>query len=168
MDILQDGLEIKYLTLQQVSKFRLGLNTDKVILGGNRKLIRTGNINNGKINQNNLIYFQEKNSSQDLNKYLVKKNEIVITTRGEVAKIAINDSNEEIFFNSNICLLETDQTLVFNRYLYHYLLKKQTLIKSLSHKTALQMLNIEKLKEITIPLPSLEKQKEIANLLDKF
>ena len=57
---------------------------------------------------------------------------------------------------------------MINKYLYYCLCSRKDNILALKHEGAIPSLNVAELSTIKIPLPDIERQKEIAEILDRF
>ena len=97
-----------------------------------------------------------------------EKGDILYTKNGTigVAKKITWDYDFSIFVS--LCLLKPNTNLVHTEYLVHYLNTKLALNQALSHtKTGtISNLHLIEIKKIKIPLPPLEQQKKIAEILD--
>tara|TARA_Y100001958_G_scaffold133922_1_gene104265 strand:- start:47 stop:2533 length:2487 start_codon:yes stop_codon:yes gene_type:complete len=138
---------IKYLQINDISKINLGKSISKKDLkNGNYNVIGGGISYMGKHNQTN-----------------VENNTITI------GKIGANAGNiqyhlDKVFVTSNACYLTNINNNV--KYIYYILKYYENIIKSYVTKTGQPSLEISMVKELEIPIPSLEVQNAIVEQLD--
>ena len=130
------------------------------------KFLMVSNISDG------LVSFEEdqylKGIPSNLEKYCVKNSSIVLSKTGnpigKSAVVSVED-NEKIMANGNLYIIELDQTKVDPYYLQAYLSSEMgsKMLKSVYNGAIIRTLSLESLKKMIIPLPSLEKQKQIGN-----
>ena len=131
---------------------------------GNIPWIRSGEVDFNVIRtaERNISELGYKNSSAKL----IRKGSVVMAMTGAtVAKSAIVEF--ETSANQSVCALETNEDVISYRFLYYVLAKNYFTIKS-SAQGALTSLNLSMIKQIEIPVPTLNKQKEIVRILDSF
>ncbi|MGM0478668.1 MAG: restriction endonuclease subunit S [Bacteroidota bacterium] len=129
--------------------------------------IRANNFDNKSIVDDELYYIKPEKHAE-LKKGHLKPRDVLITTRGNIGKVAIvparhDDSN----INAQIVLLRCNEGWHPEFLLYSLtsdFVKRQ--IPSLTTGTALKQLSVRNLKKLKIPLPPLETQKKIASILD--
>lgn len=97
---------------------------------------------------------------------LIPVNCVIVAMYGATAgKVAINKI--ELTTNQACCNLEIDDTKALYRYVYHFLCSRYEYIKSLGQGSQ-NNINANIVKELKIPIPPLEIQREIVGILDKF
>jgi len=97
---------------------------------------------------------------------LIRNGSVVMAMTGAtVAKSAIVEF--ETSANQSVCAIETDESIANYKYVYFYLAKDYFKIKS-SAQGALTSLNLAMIKQIEIPIPSLQEQERIVGILDTF
>jgi len=130
---------------------------------GNIPWIRSGEIDFNRIFRSERNISQEglENSSAKL---IRPKSVVMAMTGATVAKVATIEA--EMAANQSVCALETNSQLDY-RFLYFYLATKYLQLRN-SAQGALTSLNLERIKNIEIPLPPLNIQKEIVSILDSF
>ena len=100
----------------------------------------------------------------------VKTGDVLITTRGNIGQVAIvPDRYEDSNINAQIVLLRTNQETLYNRYLLWALQshKANDQYLALQTGTALKQLPVGKLEKLSIEVTDINKQHEIADILDK-
>lgn len=130
---------------------------------GNIPWIRSGEIDFNRIFRSERNISQEglENSSAKL---IRPKSVVMAMTGATVAKVATIEA--EMAANQSVCALETNSQLDY-RFLYFYLATKYLQLRN-SAQGALTSLNLERIKNIEIPLPPLNIQKDIVSILDSF
>jgi len=61
-----------------------------------------------------------------------------------------------------------NKTILINKYLFYFLQSKSNLLLALKKEGGVPAVNKSDLSKIKIPIPQIEKQKEIVEILDKF
>jgi restriction endonuclease S subunit len=96
---------------------------------------------------------------------LVPENAVLLCCTASVGAIAINriklTTNQQ--FNA---LVVKDSRQLLVEYLYYWFLANMDTLKSLGRATTIDYVSMSKLRDMTIELPTLEKQKEIVDKLD--
>ncbi len=95
-----------------------------------------------------------------------KKGDILLTAVGTIGEMYVVQENEEFYFkDGNIMWLKDFQTL--NTYYLKYALTSFVdQVKALSQGSAYNALTIEKLKQYSVPVPTISEQEEIVTTLD--
>ena len=100
----------------------------------------------------------------------LSRDDSVLTTRGTVGNVAFFGPDiryEYIRINSGMVILRPDKTSVFPRYLAFFL--RSTIfsdqVKSLTSGSAQPQLPVRDIRQVEMPLPSLDRQKQIAAIL---
>ena len=94
-----------------------------------------------------------------------KKGDILISASGTIGKIVEFDGTPSYFQDSNIVWIENDETKVLNKYLYYFYQTNPWVISTGGTIARIYNDNIAKTK---ISIPSLDNQKKVINILDKF
>ncbi|BBB18861.1 type I restriction-modification system, DNA-methyltransferase subunit M [Helicobacter cinaedi] len=109
--------------------------------------------------------FVSKKALQDKKVKIVPKESVLLTCTATIGKCAINKI--ELTTNQQINALICDDSKIINRYLVYILrLSKQTLENSTTNPTV-KHINLTTLKNLKIPLPPLEIQKQIVAECEK-
>ncbi|MDU5656241.1 MAG: restriction endonuclease subunit S [Cutibacterium avidum] len=94
-----------------------------------------------------------------------KKGDILISASGTIGRTVIFDGENSYFQDSNIVWIDNDETLVLNKYLYHfYKIAKW----GIAEGGTIQRLYNDNLKKVKISIPPLKEQQRIVSILDKF
>ena len=97
----------------------------------------------------------------------VEENTIIISQGGASAGF-VNFVTTKFWANAHCYYLLPDLELVDNRYLYHFLKMKQSYLMDFQHGAGIPALKSDKITKMILPLPPLEIQQEIVQILDKF
>ena len=159
---------VEWKTIDDISKnvFAGGTPSTKheEYYDGDIPWIRSGEIDFNTITkaERNITKEGYNNSSAKL----IRSGSVVMAMTGAtVAKSAIVEF--ETSANQSVCAIETDESVANYKYVYFYLSKEYFKIKS-SAQGALTSLNLSMIKQIEIPVPSLEEQTRIVGILDTF
>ena len=94
-----------------------------------------------------------------------KKGDILISASGTIGRTVIFDGENSYFQDSNIVWIDNDETLVLNKYLYHfYKIAKW----GIAEGGTIQRLYNDNLKKVKVSIPPLKEQQRIVSILDKF
>lgn len=119
-------------------------------------------------------YFIKKEKDEILKKGKLKKNDIIMTTRGTIGNIALYDSKvkyENIRINSGMVILRNFNFLKFNNEYLYFILKSEKIknqILQLKTGTAQPQLPISIIKNIEFLLPPIKVQNKIVTILKKI
>ena len=131
--------------------------------------IRGNNMVDGDITDDEMYYITPEKHSILLKGH-VKAGDVLITTRGNIGQVAIvPDRHEDSNINAQIVLLRTNQKTLYNRYLLWALQSHEVNVQYLALQTgtALKQLPVGKLEKLSIEVTDINKQHEIADILDK-
>jgi len=156
------------LPLEEIAKFSYGY-TDKARESGTARFIRiTDILDNGYLSNNNAMFVDINKENE---KYLLKKGDLVVARTGATyGKTLYYNSEDKAIYASFLIKIELNNEIILNKYYWHF-------SKSLEYwkqanmfvsKAGQQQFNTNALKKIVVPVPSIERQKEIVELLDVF
>ncbi len=129
----------------------------------NKNYLMLGNIHDGIIDED-LPYLSviEKN----LEKYCLKRNNLILSKNGYPFKIAIAAPKEgqQILANGNLFIIEIDEEKANPYFIKAFFESEQGIaaLKSIVVGSTIPNIGVESLKALKIPLPSLEEQNKIA------
>lgn len=171
---LLKGIDVELKLLGDVSKIFSGgtPNTSKLeYYDGNIPWIRSGEVNF------NVITSSARNITKEgllgSSAKLIRKNSVVLAMTGAtVGRSAVVEF--ETSSNQSVAAIETDENIIFYKYLYYFLENSYIEIKN-AGQGALTSLNLAMIKKFKIPIPcpddpkkSLEIQQEIVRVLDEL
>ncbi|MBQ3378067.1 MAG: restriction endonuclease subunit S, partial [Synergistaceae bacterium] len=113
-------------------------------------------------------FFVFQNSLEPLgriDRYNYSGNTVFVIGAGAAGEVGYSFDN---FWAADDCYPIVCGDNLDSRYIYHFLLSKQSYIISKVRKASVPRLSRQVIENIIIPLPPLEVQQEIVNILDKF
>jgi len=121
----------------------------------------------GKLKLDDCSYLPKK----FINKYqsvLLHNNDVLITMVGASCgkMYYVDKEGLPALLNQNMWRLRCNKDTIIQRYLYYYLKSCQDYITNTTNGSARKYLTQKKIKDISIPLPSIEKQRNICKNLD--
>ena len=132
-------------------------------------IIRISDIQNEEIDDSNLVYFDSKSYTEDLSKYLIYPDDILIAmSGGTTGKLGINTSNRTFYLNQRVGVFRENKSYLNHRYLYHYLHTKSEESLRIAAGAAQPNLSTAQIKSFIIPVPSLSEQRSIVATLDSI
>ena len=96
---------------------------------------------------------------------MLPRGTVLLTSRAPIGKVAINAT--EMCTNQGFKSIICNSEVLYNEYLYFYLLGKKDYLNSLGRGATFKEISKTIVEGIQIPLPPLEIQKKIAAVLDK-
>ena len=122
------------------------------------------NIKDGIIDKD-LPYIREIDSKNE--KYCLTDRCLIISKNGYPYKVAVAEvnKNQKIMANGNLYLIELDEQKINPYYMAAYFGSEKGIaaLKSITVGATIPNIGVEQLKNLIIPVPSLEKQQEIAD-----
>lgn len=94
-----------------------------------------------------------------------KKGNILISASGTIGRTVIFDGKDAYFQDSNIVWIENNESVVLDKFLFYLY---QVIKWNIAEVGTIQRLYNDNLKKIKIPIPHIEEQKRIVEILDKF
>lgn len=161
-----DGVE--YKSIREICDFVQGFafknNTFKQEGVG---LVRTTNIQDKTVSKDNMVYIDFEDYKENLSKYIIKKDKILIGMSGTI-KVGINNSNEEYLLNQRVGMFIPYEDIINNRFLFYILDNSVEELYNLVSGSSVKNLSSNVLNEYKIAVPPLEVQCEIVHILDYF
>lgn len=101
--------------------------------------------------------------------YLTQKGDVVIRLRDPIRSVCIAESEKGLLVSSLAVIARVDESQILGEYLAYYLNSKlaQSYFQTKVRGTAIPMIRVADLKEMTIPTPSLKRQKQIIALMQE-
>lgn len=130
------------------------------------RVIRITNVQKGKIIDEDPKFYEE---NIKLKKFVLKENDILISLTGNVGRVGVvADNLLPAYLNQRVGCVRINNKQVSVNYLYSYMNSDFFENKCIQSAKGIAQKNLstEWLKEVLIPLPSLEEQKKIAERLD--
>jgi type I restriction enzyme S subunit len=131
--------------------------------------ITSKNIKDGKISFDDVKYISMEDYSEISANRSVQKDDLLITMIGTIGEAAFVEENT-IFYGQNIYLVRLDENIVNRKFYYYFLTSSNIREKLISKKNASSQGYIKagSIDDLVIPLPTLEEQTRIVEVLDKF
>lgn len=101
------------------------------------------------------------------NDYNVEANTIIVSQGGASAGF-VNFVDTKFWANAHCYYILPDETLVNNRFVYHFVKMNQKYLMDFQHGAGIPALKADKLTKLLLPILSLEIQEKIVQILDKL
>lgn len=100
----------------------------------------------------------------------IHKDDLLVTGGGSIGIPYIVPNDEPLYVKDADLLCITKNNLLSTRFLYHFMLSNEfrDYLKKITHDASIAHYTISQIKETPIPVPSLSRQQEIVETLDKF
>jgi len=157
-----------YKKLGEVCDFRSGFafKSSKFTKNG-EPIIRISDIQNEEIDESNLVYFDPKSYKEDLSKYIIYPDDILIAmSGGTTGKLGLNKSNRTFYLNQRVGVFRENKQYINHRYLFYYLHTKSEESLRIAAGAAQPNLSTAQIKDFVIPIPPLSEQQRIVSRLD--
>lgn len=129
----------------------------------NMQFLMLSNIQNGIIDEK-LPYLKE--IDEKLEKYCVKNNSLILSKNGFPFKVAVAtvQDGHKVLANGNLYVIELDKTRVNPYYMKAFFESDQGIdaLKRITVGTTIPSIGVDKLKNLIVPIPTLEEQNRIA------
>lgn len=125
--------------------------------------LRGSDFSNGYLDSSNANYIRPEKHAE-LTSGHIQQDDIILAVRGSLGTLGYaTQENEGWNINSQLAILRTNKSEISGKFLIQYLLgsKGQKEILSRNTGTALKQLPIKQLKDIPVPVPTLEEQQKI-------
>ncbi|MCX5693906.1 MAG: restriction endonuclease subunit S [Candidatus Omnitrophica bacterium] len=149
-----------------------GLYKEKSFYGSGIPIVRIDNFYNGKLIYNNLKKLNI--TDEEKKRYFLKKGDILLNRVNSdefVGKCCIfNGENSTTVYESNIMRFRVKEDKILPEYLVFYLSSvggKEQILSKIKRAVNQVSVNQEDIKSIEIPLPKLEKQSVIIDIINK-
>ena len=160
----------EYRKLGEICDFRSGFafKSNKFTKIG-EPIIRISDIQNEEIDDSNLVYFDPKSYTEDLSKYLIYPDDILIAmSGGTTGKIGINTSNRTYYLNQRVGVFRENKKYLNHRYLFYFLHTKAEESLKIAAGAAQPNLSTAQIKSFIIPVSHLSEQQRIDSAFAKI
>lgn len=101
--------------------------------------------------------------------YFTQKGDVVVRLRVPILAVCIGKDEEGLLVSSLAIIVRADEKQILGEYLAYYLNSSfaQNYFQTKARGTAIPMIRISDLKEMSIPIPPIEKQKQIIALMQE-
>lgn len=133
-------------------------------------MISAKNINDSYYDLKDVRYLTEKDYIKENNRTKAEKGDILLSIVGSVGKVITLIDDKPLVFQRSICVIKPDSTIINSDYLKHLLKsnKYQSILNNNSNGAAQKGIYLNQIKNLTIPVPSINEQIVIATILNKF
>ena len=157
-----------YKKLGEVCDFRSGFafKSSKFTKSG-EPIIRISDIQNEEIDESNLVYFDPKSYKEDLSKFLIYPDDILIAmSGGTTGKLGLNTSNRKFYLNQRVGVFRENKKYLDHRFLFYFLHTKSEESLRIAAGAAQPNLSTAQINSFLIPLAPLSEQQRIVKRLD--
>lgn len=137
---------------------------------GNIIALRGLNVKDGRLVLNDIKYIDNSDFSK-LERSKLYKNDLLYTYVGTVGQVGLVDQNNKYYLAPNVARIRINNSKVLPKFVMYFLQTPEFKVNQLDKLTGassmknITMTNIRKFK---IPLPSIEEQERIVNILDRL
>ena len=133
------------------------------------RFLRTTDIKDYKVEWDSLPYCEvTSNNKVNLSKYTLRKGDIIVSRAGTVGmSVYVDRDMPDTVFGSYLIKIRVNDKLIDPKFLHYYLQTEQYWIQILasSKGSTLKNISLPTLKSLVIPVPTLEEQKVIIEIL---
>ena len=169
----KEGVEMKALgTFGDVTKLAGFELTEHVRYqeSGNIIALRGLNVRNGHLDLGQVKYIDGSNFSK-LERSKLKRNDILFTYVGTIGNVALIDEDNKYYLAPNVSRIRFDSCVILPHFALYIFLSNyfyRTQINKFLNSSSMKNLSMENIRKFTIPVPSLQEQQRIVDILDKF
>lgn len=133
-------------------------------------LLSARNVRDGFIDLSNVDYVGDEEFAKLRSRCNPDKNDILISCSGSVGRVSLVDESNKYVMVRSAALVKTVNNAINNKYLMYVLqsIYLQAQIEEKSKSTAQSNLFLGQIKELGIPYPHVEEQKEIVRRVDEL
>lgn len=156
------------IKFEDIAEFRYGLTATAQETGSYRFLRITDIDGNGKIRNQERKFLDHQVVEQ---KYFLSPGDLLIARTGaSYGKCAIIEGEEQAVYASFLIRMKVDEEIATPRFVWHFMQSNHYWQQAnfLVSKAGQPQFNANAIKRVTIPIPPLEEQQRIVNILDKF
>jgi type I restriction enzyme S subunit len=130
-------------------------------------ILRISNIQDGRIDSaNRIVFFDPSDYRENLDRYRILEGDLLIAMSGATTgKLGFNTESKVYYLNQRVGKFEPTKRLD-KRFLYHFLSTKVEESLRISAGTAQPNLSTEQIKGFVLPLPSVDEQERIVDVLE--
>ena len=138
--------------------------------GAGYPLIRTPNIGKGRLDLNGVHRVSEKVYLQRIQRGMPQDDDLIFAREAPAGNVAIVKNGEKVCLGQRTVLLRPDKNKVCPDYLVYYILAPEQQYKLLgtANGATVAHVNLPVIRKMSVDLPSLEKQRKIADILSAY
>lgn len=123
-------------------------------------------------NHRDFRYFITLDKAKKLERFSIKPNDLIISCSGTVGKVSvISDNDPKGIINQALLILRLNKKLIMPKYMKYYLespVGYKSITSNTNKSAQVNIANREAIEKIKISVPSLEQQKRIVSILERF
>ena len=131
-------------------------------------MVRCGTLHD--ISNVNVKYIDNSDLSK-LNRSKLHIGDMLFTYVGTIGQVAIIDKEDKYYLAPNVALIRSTYKNILPEYMKYYFQSNQfwqTQINRLLQSSSMKNIPMEKIRKFELPIPPLEEQKRIVDILDRF
>ena len=132
--------------------------------------LRGLNVKNGKLDLNDVKYIDKSDLSK-LTRSKLCIGDMLFTYVGTIGQVALIEENDRFYLAPNVALVRVEKPYLkpeFMRYYFQTSMFWASQIKRLLQSSSMKNIPMEKIRKFVLPIPPLEEQEKIVNILDRF
>jgi len=132
--------------------------------------LRGLNVKKGQLDLSDVKYIDQSDFSK-LNRSKLRVNDMLFTYVGTIGQVALVDKNDRYYLAPNVAMVRIQTEGLSPRFLLHYCQSQkfwQSQINRLLQQSSMQNIPMEKIRLFEIPIPPIEEQQRIVDILDRF
>ena len=136
----------------------------------NLPMISAQNINNGIIDFTNVRFLTDSDFTLEHKRTNIQRNDVLLTIVGAVGRVAVVNTDKKFTCQRSVCILKPNCELIDSEYLKFILESSniQNYFINNANGAAQKGIYLNQIKNIMIPVPSLEIQKRLVKVLNNF
>ena len=132
--------------------------------------LRGLNVKNGKLDLHDVKYVDSSDFSK-LSRSKLYVGDMLFTYVGTIGQVALVDEADRYYLAPNVALIRANTSRLIPEFMRYYFQSNQfwkNQIMRLLQSSSMQNIPMEKIRKFELPIPSLEEQRRIINLLNRF
>ena len=132
--------------------------------------LRGLNVKNGTLDLRDVKYIDKSDLSK-LTRSKLHIGDMLFTYVGTIGQVAVIDEEDKYYLAPNVALIRCDKDVMMPEYMRYYFQSSQfwkTQIERLLQASSMKNISMEKIRQFKLPIPPLEVQQHIVNILDNF
>lgn len=132
------------------------------------KMIRTTNVRNGVVNLGTVNYVSEDVYKVWTRRQVPRRGDVILTREAPMGEVGMLDSDEQVFLGQRLVSYRAEPTKLVDRFLLYALQSEplQRQIHALASGSTVQHMRVPDSKNLQLPLPGLQQQREAVAMLD--
>jgi type I restriction enzyme S subunit len=132
------------------------------------KMIRTTNVRNGVVSLDSVNYVAEDVYRVWTRRQVPSRGDVILTREAPMGEVGMLESDELVFLGQRLVSYRAEPTRLDGRFLLYALQSDplQRQIHSLASGSTVQHMRVPDSKNLQLPLPGLQQQREAVNMLD--